>query len=255
MKNLASLVATTKPVWFKQWFDSSFYHQLYSHRNDQEAASFIDGLIGTLDPNAEAKMLDLGCGAGRHAKYLASKGFNVTGLDLAGSSIIRAKQYEMASLQFFQHDMRIAFGKNFFDYVFNFFTSFGYFETEAENDAVIHNIATSLKPGGTVVMDYLNSTVAAQNIVTNETKEIDGVRYDITRSMSETHFFKRIAIDYQHQQGPLVFTERVAKLSVEEFRSMFSKHGLQLQEVYGDYRLNTFEVDRSPRQIMVATKK
>src|SRR5262245_5281593 len=125
MKNLRQMSAGVQPSWFKSWFDTSFYHQLYANRNESEAASFIDNLLPTLQPAYNAKMLDLGCGAGRHSKYLASKGYHVTGLDLAGSSIQQAKRHNLDNLQFFQHDMREAFGKNYFDYVLNFFTSFG----------------------------------------------------------------------------------------------------------------------------------
>ena len=119
--------------WFKTWFDTDYYHKLYSHRNDKEACAFIDALITKLQPNAGSSMLDLGCGAGRHSKYLAQKGFNVTGLDLSASSIQQAKRSENDFLKFTQYDMRIPFGKNKFDVVFNFFTSFGYFENEKEN--------------------------------------------------------------------------------------------------------------------------
>src|SRR5215470_2336385 len=113
-------------AWFKHWFDSSFYHQLYANRDENEAAAFINELVNELEPAANARMLDLGCGSGRHSKYLASKGFDVTGIDLAGSSIRQAKRWETEKLRFYRHDMRVTFGREVFDIVFNFFTSFGY---------------------------------------------------------------------------------------------------------------------------------
>src|SRR5687768_2142226 len=105
MKSSAELFTTSNPTWFKKWFDSSFYHQLYSNRNEKEAADFIDELLIKLQPSLNSKMLDLGCGAGRHSKYLASKGFNTTGIDLASSSIRSAEKFETPDLQFYQHDM------------------------------------------------------------------------------------------------------------------------------------------------------
>lgn len=78
-------------------------------------------------------MLELGCGTGRHARYLASKGFQVTGLDLAFSSIREARRSQLPGVKFFEHHMRAPFGTNAFDYVFNFFTSFAYFDEPAEH--------------------------------------------------------------------------------------------------------------------------
>src|SRR5215470_3978830 len=89
--------------WFANWFDSPHYHQLYAHRSDAEAAGFIDALIDRLTPEEHASILDLGCGAGRHAKYLASKGFCVTGLDLSAASIRAARRSERPGLRFQRH--------------------------------------------------------------------------------------------------------------------------------------------------------
>ena len=254
MKNLSRINAGINPSWFKSWFDSSFYHQLYAHRSESEAQGFIDNLIPELQPSPQAKMLDLGCGAGRHSKYLASKGFSVTGLDLAGSSIRQAQRSTNDNLQFYQHDMRIAFGKNYFDYVFNFFTSFGYFDSTEEDHKVIHNISQSLKPDGVLVMDYLNVAYAANTVVPSEVKDIDGVKYHITRWMDEKRFFKKITIDVQSDQ-PLEFTEKVSKLQAGDFEKMFAANNLELQVIYGDYALNAFDVDQSPRLIMIAKKR
>jgi SAM-dependent methyltransferase len=99
-----------------------------------------------------------------------SKGFDVTGLDLAASSIRNAKKYEKTNLRFAKHDMRDAFGKNRFDYVFNFFTSFGYFKSDEENHKVIRNIYDALKPGGSLVLDYLNVTWCEDRLVQKKQK-------------------------------------------------------------------------------------
>src|SRR5215203_5041601 len=69
-------LAATAP-WFKTWFDSAYYHKLYQNRNDEEAKEFIDALLTELSPARGSTMLDLGCGAGRHSKYLATKGHAV----------------------------------------------------------------------------------------------------------------------------------------------------------------------------------
>ena len=69
--------------WFKDWFNSPYYHQLYFKRDDKEAEAFIDKLINYLKPPAGSTMLDVACGKGRHSIQLANKGFDVTGIDLS----------------------------------------------------------------------------------------------------------------------------------------------------------------------------
>jgi 2-polyprenyl-3-methyl-5-hydroxy-6-metoxy-1,4-benzoquinol methylase len=250
MKNLRGISAGVQQSWFKSWFDTSFYHQLYAHRNEQEAVHFIDNLLPILQPSKQARILDLGCGTGRHSRYLASKGYSVTGLDLAASSIRQAECHRNDNLQFYQHDMRVAFGKNYFDYVLNFFTSFGYFDTDAEHNKVLHNISQSLNPKGIVMMDYINVAYASRHVVANEEENIDGVMYYITRWMDEKHFFKKITIDLQAEQ-PFEFTEKVAKFQAPDFEKMFSSNGIEIQAIYGDYDLNDFDIDQSPRLILI----
>lgn len=253
MKNTIGLKIENNANWYTQWFDSVFYHQLYSNRSDKEAADFVDALMDELNPSANSTMLDLGCGAGRHAKWLAAKGFDVTGLDLAASSIRSAEKHERTNLRFAKHDMRDPFGKNSFDYVFNFFTSFGYFKNDEDNRRVIRNIYHALKPGGSLVMDYLNVVWCEDRLVAEETKEIDGIVYHISRWTDERFFYKKIAIENM-PSAQSEFVEQVAKFDLNDFGYLFERNGLRLEKVYGDYRLNEYDRVESPRMILLAGK-
>ena len=152
-------------TWFKDWFNSPYYHQLYFNRDDNEAAAFIDNLISYLKPAAGSTMLDVACGKGRHSIQLANKGFDVTGIDLSDDSINEALESQSETLHFYKHDMRLPFRINYFDYAFNFFTSFGYFKTRREHDNAIRTIAQSIKKDGTFVMDFLNVHYAEDHLV------------------------------------------------------------------------------------------
>ena len=118
--------------WFEDWFDSKYYHILYKHRDYQEAQSFIDKLVDYLQLNEEQKILDLACGKGRHSIYLNKKGLDVMGVDLSPESIKHASQFENPKLKFEVCDMRDVVKPDYFDIVLNLFTSFGYFEDEAD---------------------------------------------------------------------------------------------------------------------------
>lgn len=241
-------------TWFKDWFNTPYYHQLYFKRDDKEASVFIDKLIAHIKPNPHSLMLDVACGKGRHSLQLAGKGYDVTGIDLSEDSILESLKSASDHLHFYQHDMRLPFRINYFDYAFNFFTSFGYFNTQREHDNAIRTIAQSIKMKGTFVMDYLNVHYAEDHMVHQSEKVIDGITFYITKWYDETHFYKKILIEDERLDAPLYFTEKVAKFSLGDFTDMFAYHGLQINEVFGDYTFSNYHVKKSPRLIMIAKK-
>lgn len=241
--------------WYKAWFNSEYYHLLYNNRDEEEANIFLQTLIRYLHPSEHALMLDVACGKGRHSKALADMGFDVTGIDLSEESIEEAKKDENAYLHFYKQDMRLPFWINYFDYAFNFFTSFGYFRTKREHDNAIRSIAQSLKPGGLFVIDYLNVHFAEDHLEKSEIKEIGNYTFHITRWHDEDHFFKQIQIiDKGKNVLKHLSTERVAKFSLGDFTDMLAYQKMQVQEVFGDYQLNRFDIRKSPRMIIIAKK-
>ncbi|NTS41694.1 methyltransferase domain-containing protein [Flavisolibacter sp. BT320] len=240
--------------WYKEWFDSDYYHKLYYNRDEKEAQAFIDRLLQHLQPEPQNRMLDAGCGRGRHSRYLAAKGYDVTGIDLSFRSIHFAQQFESDNLQFYQQDMRLPSWINYFDYAFNFFTSFGYFHTRREHEDAVRSLVANIKPGGTLLFDYLNVHYAEEHLVHNEVKTVEETDYEIHRWHDASHFYKRIVIRDAALQNPVEFTEKVAKLSLGDFTDMLSFYKVQVQEVFGDYNLGAYGVNTSPRLIVVAKK-
>ena len=244
----------SEQAWYKDWFNSPFYHKLYFERDEKEAEAFISRLVDHLKPAAGSCMLDVACGRGRHSQILAKKGFSVTGIDISFDSIAFAKKFENENLEFYRHDMRLPFRVNYFDHAFNFFTSFGYFKTRREHDDAIRTIANGLKPGGIFVIDYLNVHYSEDHLVYNEEKNLNGTTYKIRRWHDETHFFKKIIINDPLLHHPIDYTEKVSKFSFGDLNDMLSYHGLQVQEVFGDYKLGNYDVRTKPRLIIVARK-
>lgn len=199
-------------------------------------------------------MLDAACGKGRHSIQLAQMGYDVTGIDLSVNSIAEAKQSEAINLEFYVHDMRLPFRINFFNYVFNFFTSFGYFHTQRENDAVVRSMSSALIPHGTLVIDYLNVHYAEAHFEKGFAKKENDIRFEVSKWQDETHFYKKIAVDDPHNPKPLIFSEKVAKFSLGDFTEMLSFRGLQIKEVFGDYQLSPYSLYQSPRLIILAEK-
>ncbi len=240
--------------WFKDWFNTPYYHQLYVNRDEQEAALFIDALIQFLQPKAGSRMLDIACGKGRHSLQLHKKGFEVMGIDLSLESIKSAQQFATDDLQFFTHDMRLPFHVNYFNYAFNFFTSFGYFDTLHEHEKAIRTFATSLKPKGILVIDYINAVVAEHRLEVYAEHFYTDVLFKISKKVDGMHFYKSIEVHDPKLNEPLHFVEKVAKFGLADFEKMLLLSGLKVKHVFGNYQLEPFVAESAQRLIIVAEK-
>lgn len=253
MHQKTSRQTTVAKDWFINWFDSPYYHTLYQNRDEAEAHGFIDQLLGELAPKPHSRILDLACGRGRYARYLAGKGYEVTGVDLSPGSINYALQFERENLSFFIHDMRSLFRTNYFDFIFNFFTSFGYFSSEKEDIDVLKNIAKGLKPGAFFVLDFFNSQFVRSRLLGEDTKIINGIRFDIKKWINGSFVFKSIDIE---DNGRLFhFEEKVRLYEWQDFQRLFEQAGLLIEKIYGSYQLQPFDNTQSPRIILVSRKK
>ncbi len=239
--------------WFAEWFDSEYYHILYQHRNDDEARFFIDNLIEKYQPEKNSIVLDLACGKGRHSVYLNEKGLEVTGLDLSEQSIAHASRFSNDTLEFFVHDMRRKFRSNYYDVIFNFFTSFGYFSKNLDHHLTLDAVSNGLKKKGLFVMDFMNAEKAKKNLVKKESKEINNIRFDISRKVERGTIIKKI--HFKDKGKDFNFEERVRGFKLHEMARMFRKHGLELKNIYGHYDLTPFDIFHSDRMILVAEKK
>jgi SAM-dependent methyltransferase len=251
-----------KKAWFESWFDSPYYHILYQNHNDKEAQDFIDNLLHYLTPqlheknipDADIKILDLACGKGRHSVYMADKGFDVTGIDLSENSIAYARQFERNNLSFFQHDMRKVFRINYFNYIFNFFTSFGYFKNDADNLLALKQIALGLKSDGVLILDYFNSKGVVDNLKTDYIQHLDGIDFYIKKYIENGHVYKQIAFLTEGGKK-LNFKERVWLFNLKDFENMMDKAGLKIINTFGDYQLHPFDENTSKRLIIKALKQ
>lgn len=241
---------TVGTEWFENWFDSRYYHILYQNRDHREAQDFIEQLLDYLMLPEGSTVLDLACGKGRHAKFLYEHGLSVTGIDLSVNSIEEAKKMENDDLSFEVGDMRNFSLKRQFDVVFNLFTSFGYFESKSENKQVLRRIGKHLKPGGRLVIDFLNVDFVEQQLPDVVNKKLDGITFNIEKDIEEGTIVKRIR--FNDSGRDYEFFERVQALSLTDFKEMLTETGFEIIDTFGDYNLNPFREDTSERLIIIA---
>lgn len=239
--------------WFFSWFNTPYYHILYRNRDYSEASLFIDNITQFLKLNSNAVCWDLCCGKGRHSIYLNKKGYSVIGTDLSEQSILEASKNSNNSLEFYQHDMRKLFRTNYFDIVFNVFTSFGYFEKREDDLRVFDSVQKALKPNGLFVFDYLNSEYVKGIIIENDTKTIDGITFQISKKIENNTIIKRI--DFTDNGQAFHFEERVKLFDKSYFEDLAKDCNLTILNTFGNYQLHAFDEKNSPRLILVLQKK
>jgi 2-polyprenyl-3-methyl-5-hydroxy-6-metoxy-1,4-benzoquinol methylase len=147
----------------KQWYESLFEN--YGRKYDEE--NFTQGTSGECDfiekeiiYDKSLKILDIGCGTGRHSLELANRGYTVTGIDLSESQLERAREKAIATdlhVDFQKHDARRLPFKGEFDLAIMICEgAFPLMETDEMNYEILRNTAAALKPGGKLIFTTLN---------------------------------------------------------------------------------------------------
>ncbi len=238
-----------KREWFEEWFDSIWYDILYANRNEEEAEAFMDKLIAFLKPSENDSFLDLACGSGRHAICLAKKGYKVTGIDLSKRKIAQAKLKGEGLVDFFVHDMRDPLPDMSFSFILNLYTSFGYFESLSDHIKALNAIRASLKPGGKLVIDYMNARYVTGKLPSEYTRKIGGITFQIKKHKEKNCVIKEIDI----LEKGLHFIEKVRLFTLDDFREILESTDFEIQAIFGDYKLNPYEDLASERLIIITS--
>jgi SAM-dependent methyltransferase len=142
------------------WFESeafwiATYPFMFSDESFSTAVSDVPKIIA-LSGCTGGTVLDLCCGPGRYAIPFAKHGFDVTGVDRTSFLLEKARSYaeqQQVGITWVKEDMRQFAKADTFDLALNLFTSFGFFDDLDENRVVLRNLNTSLKNGGTLIME------------------------------------------------------------------------------------------------------
>jgi SAM-dependent methyltransferase len=179
-------------------------------------------------------------------------GYKVVGTDLSENSITAANKFSNDKLDFFVHDMRTPFRINYFNAVFNLFTSIGYFDNELDNYKVFENVYQALKPNGVFVIDFLNGYKVSSCLVSNDVIIRDKTEFKISKKIENNRVIKRIEFEADGKLN--YFEEKVFLYDLNMFKKFADKCGFKLVETFGDYSLNTFDEYSSDRLIMIFKK-
>lgn len=216
--------------WYEEWFGED-YLRLYPHRDDAEAERAVALICHTVGLQRGWRVLDVGCGAGRHTRAFANNGARCIGLDLSATLLKLARRATAAPLV--RADMRqlpIRLGS--MDLTVNLFTSFGYFDRDAEHSAALAEMVETIKPGGWFVIDFLNAALVRQRLIPQETIELSGETMEVTRSVSPDGRY--VCKSILAPRGKR-YTERVRLFDSEQILGMLEATGITVNNSFGDY--------------------
>ncbi len=236
--------------WFEQWFGEE-YHALYPHRDSEDARRAV-ALVRRVAPwKAGALVLDLACGAGRHAAELEQAGAHVVGLDLSPAMLHRARLRTRADLV--RGDMRrLPFRPGSFAVAVNLFTSFGYFRDDGEHGLVVRQVAEALAPAGHFMLDYLNAEQVRREL-RRDTEEIAEVPTAILVRRRFSEEGRYVIKEIEMRDEGRSFQERVRLFTAAELTTLLEANGFRVVARFGDYDGQPFAPE-SPRAILLGER-
>jgi SAM-dependent methyltransferase len=231
--------------WFEEWFGEE-YLRLYPHRDDTEAARAVNLILRTVPFEKGWRVLDVACGAGRHARAFQSAGARCTGVDLSMTLLRLARQVTAAPVV--RADMRqLPIRPGSMDLTVNLFTSFGYFDQDAEHTAALSEMVETVRPGGWFVIDFLNPAAVRRELVPEETLAVAGATVQVSRSVSPDGRY--VCKSIRGADGRR-FTERVRLFEPDQMAGMLQAAGVTVRFRFGDYDAAPL-TSSSPRTIFV----
>jgi SAM-dependent methyltransferase len=216
--------------WFETWFGEE-YLRLYPHRNDADAEALVALIRDQVPWRPGLQVLDIGCGAGRHARALEGAGARVVGLDLSRHLLAKARTAMKGPLV--RSDMRaLPFRPSCADLTVNLFTSFGYFAGDAEHAAVLAEMVATLRPSGWFVIDFLHAPFVIAQVGAGQAVPLAEGCVAITKRLVDGDRYVEKTFDLDDGRK---FIERVRLFTPEALETMLRAAGLQVRCRFGDY--------------------
>ncbi|MCL4215486.1 MAG: methyltransferase domain-containing protein [Candidatus Hydrogenedentes bacterium] len=223
----------------QDWYAQSFgalYPVIYSHRTVEAAAPEAEFAAARLNLNGQETALDLACGTGRHLVHLVKLSKHAVGLDYSTDLLALARRGLGPAAALVQGDMRDLPFQNSFDAVLCFFTSFGYFLDEAENQQTARCIARALKPGGRFFIDHMNAGYVSAHLEPETRRSAEDLTILEERWIDKVsrRINKRTRV-LQDDAQRAEFHESVRLYEREELEAALAAAGLRVVCVDGNY--------------------
>ncbi|MFH2007922.1 MAG: methyltransferase domain-containing protein [bacterium] len=244
--------------WYEELFDEryvGFYDGLDRARTAESDVDFIER---ALDLQEGMRVLDLGCGQGRHAIPLAERGYDVTGVDLSPTMLERARRFAKereVAVRWHRRRMENLDGLGPFDACLCLYTVLGYYGDDGDLD-VLHQVCRSLHPGGLLMLDLTNFAGYLRRLPNTIWREApDSVNREINYFEPLTGWIVSERSRFLKAGGVVALpTSRVRAYLPHEIRRMLFEAGFEPELLFGEYADTPFVWESSEHQIHVARR-
>ncbi len=248
--------------WYEGYFGPD-YLLIDQHATTEREVSF---LCETLRLGKRKRVLDAGCGYGRHLIPLLARGVNVYGCDLSpcmlGEAIKRVHDAQargehrnhspklLLESRLIMCDNRALPFDRSFDCAINMFNSFGYFAEESDNYRMLSEIAGSLKPGGLFLLDLVNRDFVIPHLSGKDWFEHDGAfileekQFDPVRNRAE------IDVHVIDNNGERTYHHSIRLYSFTEISMLLEASGLIVRAVFGGFGGENYDLNHDRMVIL-----
>jgi 2-polyprenyl-3-methyl-5-hydroxy-6-metoxy-1,4-benzoquinol methylase len=254
----AAVPAELDPNWFETFFDEHWLAISCQTHTPERSAAQVEFLIAELGLEHDQRVLDLPCGHGRHSVELARRGLRVVGVDLNDAPLEMARAAARdagVQVDLRRVDMREIEFRSEFDAVLNLWTSFGYFESEADDRLVLERIWRALRPGGALVIETINLFGVLRRFQPRAWHELPDGRllleeraFDPWKGRMHSSW---TLLERSGERIGMAFASRAYTLA--ELATMLAAAGFDVERAWGDYQGSDYGVD-SRRMIVLARR-
>jgi SAM-dependent methyltransferase len=244
---------STDPEWFRDYFDRTFlqiYRPLLPPDAAQEEAAAV---IQALGLQRGDRVLDVGCGWGRHAVPLAAAGLRVTGLDRAEFLLREAQGTKSPDTSWVCADIREIPFRGTFQGAVSLFSSLGYFLDDREDLRALRAIREALVPGGVLLMEMTHRDLVAREYAERDWwEDDDGTRVWVERDFDAVAGISHERLLWRTADGE--FGEKRHSIRIRtpsEWSALLVEAGFTPLDWFGSWELEPFSLT-AERLIVVA---
>ena len=230
--------------WARDYFERG-YGQRWGLRPPSDQVRLEAGGLWTLLRMAPgARLIDIGCGHGRHALALATLGADVIGIDNAVALLSRARDLATEThteIRLIRGDMRRLPVQSGCADAAIIMDAFGFFDTDEEHDAVLREAARVLTAGGRLALKIVNGGQVIDNFRSTDRQEQDGTVVTIARSLAVGPARMTERLHVTGSRGTGEYERRQRLYRVDELRATLTGAGFDIVNVFAQPDGTPFE--------------